>query len=68
MITPRTSEGISATKPARASVSLPAAVSTPSSQTPGSAGSRRAGTDGKDDASVLMARDYDPSDEFVNSR
>jgi hypothetical protein len=68
MITPRTSEGISARRPARARVSLPAAVSTPSSQTPGSAGSRRAGTDGKDDASVLMARDYDPSDEFVNSR
>ena len=32
------------------------------------AGSRRAGTDGKGDASVLMARDYDPSDEIVNSR
>jgi hypothetical protein len=68
MITPRTSEGISARKPARARVSLPAAVSTPSSQTPGSAGSRHAGTDGKDDASVLMARDYDPSEEFVTSR
>ena len=68
MTTPSTSEGISARKPARASGLLPAAVSTPSSQTPGSAGSRRAGTDGKGDASVLMARDYDPSDEIVNSR